>query len=125
MPAPQAMVFPPHFVVSFMQHVAASVAAQVAVAQVAVAALFFIPAAQEGVKLEHLALAVQQLVFLAAASAPAPVLAFEESRNLPASQTMVCPPHFVKSGVQQAGHFPAVVDAVWQYKLLRVVLSLV
>jgi len=62
-----------------MQHVAASVAAQVAVAQFDVAALFFIPAAQEGVKLEHLAVAVQQLVFMAAALAPARVSAFEGS----------------------------------------------
>jgi hypothetical protein len=116
LPASQVMVLPPHFVVSFTQHLEASVEAQVAAAQCNVAAsvCFFIPAAQECVELEHLALAVQQLVFLAAASAPARVLAFEGSLNVPASQVIVFPPHFVVSGVQQSGHFAADTAAALQ-----------
>ena len=96
LPAPQVTVLPPHFVVSAMQHVEASVAAQGAFAQFNVAAstFFFFPAAQAYV--EHLALAVQQLVFMAAwldpkkvGWTPAAVLAFEGSWSLPAPQVTV------------------------------------
>ena len=85
-PTAQVPAWPPHFVASFMQHFEASVAAQVAVAQFVVAAgvIDFIPAAQ--VYVEHLACALQQVVFMAAASVPAAVPAFEGSLNVPAAQ---------------------------------------
>ena len=96
LPVSHVTKLPPHFVVSFMQHVEASVAAQVAVAQFNAAALlcFFIPAAQECVELEHLAWAVQQLDFMAAILAPAALFAFAGSLNMPASQEMLLVPHF-------------------------------
>jgi len=56
---------------------------------------FFIPAAHTA--LVHVAMSVQQAVFIAAASAPPAMPALPESWYFPEAHVTVLPPHFVVS----------------------------
>jgi len=89
-------VLPPHFVVSFSQHVLWSQEAASDVHFVAAAEVFlFMPAAHTA--LVHVATSVQQAAFRAASSVPPGMPALTVSKYFPEAHVTVLPPHFVVS----------------------------
>jgi len=120
-PAPHATVLPPHFVVSFSQHVLEEQEAAFDVHFVAAAEVFFfIPAAHTA--LVHVAMSVQQAVFRAASSAPPAMPALAVSRYFPEAHVTVLPAHFVLSS-QHVLQAVALFVALVHFKLVRAALS--
>jgi len=120
-PEAHVTVLPPHFVVSFSQHVLLEQEAAFDVHFVALAeAFFFIPVPH--MASAHVAMSVQQAVFRAASSAPATAPALEESKYFPEAHVTVLPAHFVLSS-QHDLQLVALFVALVHFKLVRVALS--
>jgi hypothetical protein len=120
-PEAHVTVLPPHFEVSFSQHVLLEQEAAFDVHFVALAeAFFFIPVPHMATA--HVAMSVQQAVFRAASSAPPAMPALEGSKYFPEAHVTVLPAHFVLSS-QHVLQASALFVALVHFKLVRVALS--